>query len=156
MTDPKKILCTMVCLLLLIPLSACMDQDPFGLSKRTINGRYYLESYEFGYLLKKDGVPDYNGFGYLDGYILELGWDESKLYIKSRPIDDDYPDGWFILDLNKDKFIGDKLSEEEFKKKYPNAATYPAKIAFSKLGSDWQDLLGITTTKKVIKAISDE
>ncbi|NJK93431.1 MAG: hypothetical protein HC904_17415 [Blastochloris sp.] len=118
--------------LLALTVTSCMDADPFGLSSRRIAGKYQLERFEGGnYYLLKDGHEG-SGGGYLDGTILEIGWDSDTIAAKRCANFRGDPDGWMIIDLKSDKLTG-PVTEEVFRKSYPSLKSYDPETAWKKL-----------------------
>ncbi len=113
-------------------LTGCMDSDPFGLSIRRIIGDYKLEQFESGhYYLLKNGVQG-SGGGFLDGIVLELGWDASIIAAKRYSTFRGDPDGWMFIDLATGATTG-PFTDDEFRKRYPLLKTAEAKSAWQNL-----------------------
>ena len=90
-------------LLVLISLSSCMDQDPFGLSTRDIVGPYELRQWEDGETYYLEGLSNVKvgGHGVLDGVVTKLGWNDSYILVYQN--DDGSGGGWRIVDIKKGK-----------------------------------------------------
>ena len=88
-------------LLALISLSSCMDQDPFGLSRRDIVGPYELHQWEDGktYYLEGPSHIKGGGHGALEGVVTKLGWNDNHILVYQN--DDGEGGGWRIVDVKK-------------------------------------------------------
>lgn len=113
---------------------ACMDQDPFGLSKRRIKGDFYLEEFEgeIFYILQR-GV-DKAGGGILDGTVDKIGWNDTCIVALRTSIFRGDPDGWMIINVKSKKLNG-PFSESELDQMgiLDNMRIYLAKNAWKKL-----------------------
>jgi len=109
-----------------------MDQDPLNLSQRKVAGRYMLERFESGkfYLQKKGTNQD--GGGCIDGTVEAIGWTNGVIFAKRYATFRGDPDGWMIIDVNKQSMIG-PLSEADFRQKYPSVFAMPPEDAWKKL-----------------------
>lgn len=86
-----------------ICLVGCMDQDPFGLRTRDIQGAYELEQWEDGttyYLIGPSHLPS-NGWGAIEGTVGRLGWAEDIILVWQT--DCGSGGGWRIIDTKKEK-----------------------------------------------------
>lgn len=109
-----------------------MDADPFGLAYRRIAGAYQLyESESHHYYLERDGHP-MEGVGYIEGTVLELGWNEGYIFAKRNPCSGGDPIGWMIIDLQTNEMRG-PLTDEAFRASFPEAVTYPVVKAWERL-----------------------
>lgn len=105
-------------LVISLMVTGCMDADPFGLSSRRIVGKYQLELFESGaYYITKDGHK-WSGGGFVEGTVLQIGWNADVLAVKRYSTYRGDPDGWILIDLHSDKMSG-PISEAEFLKRFP-------------------------------------
>jgi len=109
-----------------------MDQDPLNLSQRKVAGRYMLERFESGkFYLQKQGTNQ-DGGGCIDGTVEAIGWTNGVIFAKRYATFRGDPDGWMIIDVNKQSMIG-PLSEADFRQKYPSVFAMPPEDAWKKL-----------------------
>jgi len=108
-----------------------MDQDPFNLSQRKVDGPYFLERFENGnFYLQKTGISQ--GGGCIEGIVEEIGWTNGFIFAKRYAMFRGDPDGWMIVDVRNQSIRG-PLSEAEFRKEYPRVQTMSPKEAWGKL-----------------------
>ncbi len=91
-------------------MQGCVDQDPFGLSKRHISGDYYLERWEDGetfYLhdseVEYENFPDYGPIG---GTVVMLAWNDNYILAQRRSHFGGKVDGWMVIDVTDKKITG--------------------------------------------------
>lgn len=123
---------------LIIILSGCVDQDPFGFNNKEIAGDYYLEQWEDGvtfYL--NDSEKEYNEFpdhGPIGGTVISLGWNSSFIIAERQAHFGGKVDGWMIIDVSKKKIVGplpwDEVSSNNLLK---DIKIYSAKEAWNVL-----------------------
>jgi len=97
-------------------LTAC-DQDPLGLSYREIANGIYLQRWEDGktfYLQTKETLGS-NGAGFLDGTVLNIGWNKNLILVEKHSSYQGDPSGWYVIPISTKKIQG-PLSEKEIKK----------------------------------------
>ena len=115
--------------------SGCVDQDPLGLSRRTLIEPYVLEKSEGDiYYIQKSGSLQ-NGGGFLEGTVEEIGWTNGFIFARRSGLmrgDPANPDGWMIIDVTKGKLSG-PINDSQFRSNHPLVTTYSAKIAWDKL-----------------------
>jgi Fe-S-cluster containining protein len=65
-----------IALFVMVCLAGCMDQDPFGLTTRDIQGAYELEQWEDGstYYLRGPSHLSHEAWGAIEGTVGKLGW----------------------------------------------------------------------------------
>jgi len=82
-------------------LVGCMDQDPFGLSTRDIQGAYELEQWEDGttYYLRGPSNLTHEAWGAIEGTVGQLGWSGDTILVWQ--IDCGSGGGWRIVDTRK-------------------------------------------------------
>jgi len=82
-------------------LAGCMDQDPFGLSTRDIQGAYELEQWEDGstYYLKGPSHLSHQAWGAIEGTVGKLGWSEDIILVWQN--DCGTGEGWRMIDTKK-------------------------------------------------------
>lgn len=89
--------------------SGCVDQDPLGLSRRTLIEPYTLERSEGDiYYIQKSGSLQ-NGGGVLEGTVEEIGWTNGFIFARRFALmrgDHASPDGWMIIDVAKGQLSG--------------------------------------------------
>jgi len=113
-------------------LTGCMDQDPFGLSKRTIVAPFNLKKFEGNmYFIQKNG-HDEDGGGIIAGHVLRIGWSKTLIFAKRYSTFRGDPDGWIIIDVQTQKIKG-PLTDEAFSNDYPNAVTMATEEAWKRL-----------------------
>lgn len=86
-----------------IYLVSCMDQDPFGLSTRDIQGAYELEQWEDGttYYLRGPSHITSHGWGAIEGTVGRLGWAGDIILVWQTDCGSGC--GWRIIDTKKEK-----------------------------------------------------
>lgn len=82
-------------------LAGCMDQDPFGLGTRDIQGEYELEQWEDGstYYLKGPSHLTHQAWGAIEGTVGKLGWSGDIILVWQN--DCGTGEGWRIIDTKK-------------------------------------------------------
>ena len=109
-----------------------MDQDPFGLSLRKVDGPYRLEQFESGsYYLQKAGANQ-DGGGCIDGVVVEIGWTNGFIFAKRHANFPSDGDGWMVIEVRTGKTTG-PLSENNFRKRFPTVRTLAPAEAWKKL-----------------------
>ena len=79
----------------------CMDQDPFGLSKRHIHGQYKLEQWEDGstYYLMGPSDQTHQPWGAIEGTVGHIGWSGDIIIVWQNQCGSG--EGWRIIDTKK-------------------------------------------------------
>lgn len=122
-------------------MTACMDQDPFGLSNKTISGDYYLEKWEDGttfYL--HDKKKEYNDFpvetgpGPIGGIVIEMGWSKNFIVALRYAHFRGDKDGWMIIDVKK-KTVTGPFTDTEIEKTLSSQKIKPIPA-----GQAWEEL----------------
>jgi hypothetical protein len=81
-------------------VSACMDQDPFRLSERSVAGGYRLLQWEDGtYYLVDQDHPD--GGGVVEGTVIRIGWNSETILVERRALAAIDKNGLMVIDVNK-------------------------------------------------------
>jgi hypothetical protein len=126
--------CTRILALLLASslLVACVDQDPFGFSRRPVAGDFELEQFESGtyYLLHRDSML--NGCGAIGGTVERIGWNERYIAAhRSGGCMDGA--GWMIVDT--DGYIAGPLDSAAYAHdpRFRNIVTMPPEQAWKRL-----------------------
>jgi len=89
------------------------DQDPFGLSQRTVKGDYRLKQWEDGVTYYLVGGPHIdNGGGAIDGTVIRLGWDEQRILVERHANFRGDGDGVMVIDVHLQTISG-LLSAQE-------------------------------------------
>jgi hypothetical protein len=93
-------------------LVGCIDQDPFGLSTRTILGKYSLNQWEdeATYYLVAPGAND--GGGVIEGTVQQLGWNRDIILAERLSTFRGDPDGWMVIEVAKHKVTGPFTTEQ--------------------------------------------
>ncbi len=73
-----------------------------------------------------------DGVGYIEGTVLELGWNDEHIFAGRTPCYGGDPDGRMIIDLRTNEMRG-PLTDEAFRASFPAAATYPVTEAWERL-----------------------
>ena len=95
-------------------------------------GLLRLELFESGdYYLEKAGVEETGG-GCIEGTVEEIGWTNGFIFARRHATYRGDPDGWMIIDVNKQSMTG-PLSETEFRAKYHGVQTLLPENAWKKL-----------------------
>jgi hypothetical protein len=82
------------------PFMLGCDQDPFGLSERTVKGDYRLMQWEDGVTYYLVGGPHIdNGGGAIDGTVVRLGWDQQRILVERYANFRGDGDGFMVVDL---------------------------------------------------------
>ncbi len=94
-------------------ISGCF---PFGEQERTVVGKYRLVQWEDGttYYLHADGL-DKPGGGVLEGTVKQIGWDDRFIIVWRYSNFRGDPDGWMIIEHQKNTMTG-PFSDEELSK----------------------------------------
>ena len=102
-------------------------------SQRKVSGHYRLELFDENgkFYLEKAGIEEAGG-GCIDGTVEEIGWTNGFIFARRHAISRGDPDGWMIIDVNKESITG-PLSEAEFRAKYPSVQTLSPKAAWKRL-----------------------
>lgn len=81
-----------------LTFGACVDQDPFGLSRRQIAGSIHLEQWEDFERYYLVGPEQLNGGGLLEGTVQQIGWNDRYVLAFRYSTFRGDPDGWMIVD----------------------------------------------------------
>jgi hypothetical protein len=112
-------------LILLLSVLGCNQ------SQHTVAGPYRLEQFERKFYLEKAGVTQTGG-GCIEGTVEEIGWTNGFIFAKRYATCRGDPDGWMIIEVNKQSMTG-PLTEPEFRRKYPSVRTEDPNGAWKKL-----------------------
>jgi hypothetical protein len=97
-------LCAALAILL---FAGCMDQDPFGLSRRTVAGDYRLEQWEdFTTYYLVGGGPEQPGGSALGGTVTHIGWNRRYVVARRHANFRGDGDGWMIVDVERRTVAG--------------------------------------------------
>ena len=119
----------------LVLTSGC-DQDPFGLSYRTIRGEFSLHRFAEGgvsyYLV--DSKNDEGGYRALQGSVGHIGWNDR--YILAWQNDDSGEAGWMIIDAETKAIEGRSVDlKRESDARLDGIVPVDAEAAWKKLES---------------------
>ena len=95
------------------PFMLGCDQDPFGLSERTVKGDYRLKQWEDGVTYYLVGGPHIdNGGGAIDGTVTCLGWDQQRILVERHANFRGDGDGFMIIDVQLQTIRGPLSAQE--------------------------------------------
>ena len=102
-------------------------------SQRKVSGPYRLERFDENgkFYLDKAGT-ELMGGGCIEGTVEEIGWTNGFIYARRHATYRGDPDGWMIIDVNKQSMSG-PLSEAEFRAKHPGVQTLSPEAAWKRL-----------------------
>jgi hypothetical protein len=92
-------------------VAAC-DQDPFGLSERTVAGNYRLKKWEDGetfYLT--GGHKSRDASGQVEGSVVRIGWTQSHILVDRLATFRGDPDGVMVIDVERQMVTGPVTEE---------------------------------------------
>ena len=95
------------------PFMLGCDQDPFGLSERTVKGDYRLNRWEDGVTYYLVGGPHIdNGGGAIDGTVIRLGWDHQRILVERHANFRGDGDGFMVIDIQLQTVRGPLSTQE--------------------------------------------
>jgi hypothetical protein len=135
-------------LVLLMMLGGCMDQDPFGLSRRSLGAGYQLEAFmEGGYFIHRGGNTLFPAEHLLEGSVAELGVSDRHVLALRQPHLGGDEGGWMVIDKASHEVSG-PLSREMVAR-HPllrRIEIRPASEAFGQLPPTSQSLFALALT----------
>ena len=123
-------------LIVSLALISC-DQDPFNLQYRELSNGIYLQRWEDGttYYLQTKNTIKSNGTGFLDGTVINIGWNNRYIVVEKQPAFHGDPSGWYLITSSTRNIEGPilKIPLDEFLKTN-KIKVFSAKAAWDKLG----------------------
>jgi hypothetical protein len=90
----------------LLASAACMDQDPFGLSRRKVAGPYRLQQWEDGQTYYLVGGPQAaSSGGAIEGTVLRMGWSRDRIVVQRSAVFGGAID-WMVIDVGRREVSG--------------------------------------------------
>jgi len=135
-------------LVLLLMLGGCMDQDPFGLGRRSLGAGYELEAFlEGGYFIHRGGSSLFPAEHLLEGSVSELGVDDRHILALRQPHSGGDESRWMVIDKASHEISG-PLSREMVVRDptLRKIETRPASEAFGRLPPTSHSLFAFALT----------